>query len=1068
MASYNSYNSVGELLASVSTDAGISNYLYSTDGKLKFSQNALEEHASSDPRQKKFTYAHYDKLGRVTETGQVEPNLTEEYFLDQYSYVHGLFTATPINPLVDKIDDQDFTFATIKEPNSIFYDIADPSFYTETGLPTTYKQNFLLGRVSYSLAQSERKTVNDDYNISKTWYSYDDQGRVVWTAQKFYNMDGEGYDKVKTIFYSYDIIGNLLQTIYQKDVPAEKFYHYYYYDADKRLKIVNTSFDGVHLEKQAEYSYYLHGPLKRTELGNRLQAVDYVYTGNGWLKSMNCATLDNIRDPGKDGTPFNFNASAKDLFGMALDYFSGDYLRLNTFVQHSEGSTSYPDLYNGIIRSQRWKSRINSGGLFQYNNNENLVYNYAYDNQYQLTSAKFGTVNEGGLNNATGLNASTDFIEENLGEDYEVKVSYYGNGNIHNLNRNAYGSDRYKDVLTYNYFTGTNKLEQVFDNSTATQSLPGFEVNNTSIKKYFYDEIGEVYSDEGNQNYIVYNSSGLAKEIYSDISMATLKASFLYDESGRRIRKISGTGFGDKETWYVYDVSGNLISTYDRPRTATDPAELKELNYYGLNRIGLLKKVDNDNKSIYELSDHLGNVRARFQKSKVLAVSTNYNNDSQYDYLFPDNGTFDYSRNASGTGASVKTLYPTSQYGAGIRDVEVHPGDEVHVTYSYFNDAGYIPLAMIVFELLDYRKIQLPNNWDANPITQSSTSWISDGYTYLVSAALPPGTYYLKIYPWNIEGKDGIQDPYPIWFDNISVTITPAGTNVSGIDVPESIGMADYYPHGSIMPGRSWNAEADKYRFNYQGQFAEKDDETSYNNFELRDYDGLIGRWLNRDPYNQYHSPYIGMGNNPINFIDPSGGWGGFWDNIANFFRHKAGQGKLPTVPKAGNSQIFYAGFIISDVWQGLTVPNKNEIERRKYNVGNDSYSGFQNLNDWLQNKSNGNSYQIEIKYSHVSAKGTDNKVAGGTTEYDLTIQDNLYQIGPLGPGGKISPRGITQGINTNFHFKNFNLKNPKPALAQLNDEIGNAIIREPNENNHVDGCRQLRIHFKVKLIVFK
>jgi hypothetical protein len=34
-----------------------------------------------------------------------------------------------------------------------------------------------------------------------------------------------------------------------------------------------------------------------------------------------------------------------------------------------------------------------------------------------------------------------------------------------------------------------------------------------------------------------------------------------------------------------------------------------------------------------------------------------------------------------------------------------------------------------------------------------------------------------------------------------------------------------------------------------------------------------LGRWLSVDPYGQYDSPYLGMGNNPINLIDPDGGW---------------------------------------------------------------------------------------------------------------------------------------------------------------------------------------------------
>jgi hypothetical protein len=42
--------------------------------------------------------------------------------------------------------------------------------------------------------------------------------------------------------------------------------------------------------------------------------------------------------------------------------------------------------------------------------------------------------------------------------------------------------------------------------------------------------------------------------------------------------------------------------------------------------------------------------------------------------------------------------------------------------------------------------------------------------------------------------------------------------------------------------------------------------------FQLRLWDGRIGRWLSPDPAGQYSSPYLGMGNNPINGIDPNRG----------------------------------------------------------------------------------------------------------------------------------------------------------------------------------------------------
>jgi RHS repeat-associated protein len=76
-----------------------------------------------------------------------------------------------------------------------------------------------------------------------------------------------------------------------------------------------------------------------------------------------------------------------------------------------------------------------------------------------------------------------------------------------------------------------------------------------------------------------------------------------------------------------------------------------------------------------------------------------------------------------------------------------------------------------------------------------------------------------------------------------------------------------------------------RYRFGYQGQFAEEDEETGYNFFELRNYDPIVGRWISPDPYAQYWSPYNGMGNDPINSIDPDGGYSKFWAKWHNFWQ---------------------------------------------------------------------------------------------------------------------------------------------------------------------------------------
>jgi RHS repeat-associated protein len=64
-----------------------------------------------------------------------------------------------------------------------------------------------------------------------------------------------------------------------------------------------------------------------------------------------------------------------------------------------------------------------------------------------------------------------------------------------------------------------------------------------------------------------------------------------------------------------------------------------------------------------------------------------------------------------------------------------------------------------------------------------------------------------------------------------------------------------------------------KNRRQYQGAFAEYDEDIQWNDFALRNYDPQIARWVQQDPYQQFASPYVALGGDPVNNIDPDGGW---------------------------------------------------------------------------------------------------------------------------------------------------------------------------------------------------
>lgn len=109
-----------------------------------------------------------------------------------------------------------------------------------------------------------------------------------------------------------------------------------------------------------------------------------------------------------------------------------------------------------------------------------------------------------------------------------------------------------------------------------------------------------------------------------------------------------------------------------------------------------------------------------------------------------------------------------------------------------------------------------------------------------------------------------------MFFDNLQVIHT------RGAMLEET----HYYPYGMKMAGISAKAFSALHNpYQYQGDYSEFDETTGWNDFYLRSYDAQTGRFNGADPYDQFASPYTGMGNNPVNGTDPSGG---FFDLIKN------------------------------------------------------------------------------------------------------------------------------------------------------------------------------------------
>ncbi|MEW7289455.1 DUF6443 domain-containing protein [Aquimarina sp. 2304DJ70-9] len=102
--------------------------------------------------------------------------------------------------------------------------------------------------------------------------------------------------------------------------------------------------------------------------------------------------------------------------------------------------------------------------------------------------------------------------------------------------------------------------------------------------------------------------------------------------------------------------------------------------------------------------------------------------------------------------------------------------------------------------------------------------------------------------------------------------VTYNDANADGIITSDEIlSNSNYYPMGSILEGEFNASIASNYNYKFQGKELQLDNNIGLYDFGSRMYDSNIGRWFTPDPQNQFSSPYLAMGNNPILLVDPNG-----------------------------------------------------------------------------------------------------------------------------------------------------------------------------------------------------
>src|SRR5690554_3277453 len=358
--------------------------------------------------------------------------------------------------------------------------------------------------------------------------------------------------------------------------------------------------------------------------------MDYAYTIQGWIKSVNGEEIDEETMMGWDGaqaansqvaSTINKHV-AKDAFGYSLSYYDGDYNSSNTaFLNHSKATTpSAPNLnaslYNGNIRSMFTAlSDENENALATHQTN------YTYDQLNRIKSMK-------GYNRVVGQVASES--------GYSSSYSFDANGNLETLKRNAWDGNAsiLMDDFEYHYNETinnghNNRLSGITDHAGASLFQDADIDHSITSNNYKYDEIGQLIEDvdEGIDT-IKWTVTNKVKEIQYENGDYI---SFDYDAMGNRIAKHVTENGNTISTYYFLDAQGNQMAMYQHKNEeengiSNNNLYFSERNLYGSSRIGQeqigeiiassdlnLVNINTATQNIigdkyFEMSNHLGNV----------------------------------------------------------------------------------------------------------------------------------------------------------------------------------------------------------------------------------------------------------------------------------------------------------------------------------------------------------------------------------------------------------------------------------------------------------------------------
>ncbi len=709
-------------------------------------------------------------------------------------------------------------------------------------------------------------------NIANKWitstYFYDQQGQLI-QAQTLNPWNTTAKD-VMTFQYNFTH-QKVLEIVNYNDhstsnKPSTKLVKQYAYDKnnDGRLLSTTLSPDNTGFRTLNTFTYDDLGRIQSKTMGG-VESQVYDYNIRGQLTGINSNYALTGNNP-------NGNIN----FGCSLNYDQG---------------FSMPRL-DGKISGMIWRG---AGTL-----TPERAYGYEYDNAGRLTA---GDYNEIDFVTGGGYTAWANTLR-----DYSMtNVTYDQNGNIQTMKQMGTpggAAPMQIDQLSYTY--SGNQLQNVTDAVTANFNLGDF-TNGPACGNchYAYDEDGNLSFDPGKQLSAAYNELGQPVAV-NFANGANIR--YIYTGQGALVRKITtdqSANHHEYRYWgpFVYedDQLQFVLHEEGRARYLADTLAFR-FDYFVKDHLGNVRSVvtaderpKNSYLATYELIsaqaenlifNSIDNVRADNPlpvedntKAMLLNGSSNTIGTSillhtmagdKFDvqaqsYWQQDNSTGAQYYDDAGTlaNALVSTLASgtpgpsfsesiTTTFSGAINSSLAANLDAYQSIMNTATTPG-VPRAYINYMVFDEGMNFISDQSGAVQIGATDGSWQPIGTTQPVQAAQ---NGYVLIFLSNAQTQD-------VHFDNMNVTV------YSGRLLQEQ----DYYPYGlPINEGQNSTTLTNKYL--YQGKEMNTELGLSWADFKARQYDPQLGKFCSADPASQYTSPYIGMGDDPANIVDPTGAYG--------------------------------------------------------------------------------------------------------------------------------------------------------------------------------------------------